>query len=107
MSKTDAEDDPPFDLAKEIEEGLRDAIAWSRGEIDLPTRIIPAMPATRVKTIRKSVAKNTRDFERRFHVPARTVEGWEQGKRVDAPAAALLRVIEKDPEAVERALAEG
>jgi putative transcriptional regulator len=31
---------------------------------------------------------------------------WEQGKRrVSGPAAALLRVIEKEPEAVQRALA--
>jgi putative transcriptional regulator len=89
----------------EIEAGLREAIAWRRGEIALPTLRIDSMPASRVKSIRKSVSKSTKDFERRFHVPARTVEGWEQGKRVDAPAAALLRVIERDPEAVERALA--
>jgi putative transcriptional regulator len=31
---------------------------------------------------------------------------WEQGKRrVSGPAAALLRVIEKEPDAVQRALA--
>jgi len=37
-------------------------------------------------------------------VPARTVEGWEQGKKVDVAARVLLTVIEKEPEAVERAL---
>jgi hypothetical protein len=34
------------------------------------------------------------------------VEGWEQGKAVDVAARVLLTVIEKDPEAGERALAE-
>jgi hypothetical protein len=38
-------------------------------------------------------------------VPARTIEGWEQNKKIDVARRVLLTVIEKDPEAVERALA--
>jgi len=38
-------------------------------------------------------------------VPARTLEGWEQNKKVDVAGRVLLKVIEKDPDAVERALA--
>jgi putative transcriptional regulator len=86
---------------------LREAVAWKRGEIKLPTRTIEPMAAKRVKAIRKSVAKSPREFERRFGVPARTVEGWEQGKQVDVAARVLLTVIEKEPEAVERALVTG
>ena len=93
-------------LGLALEEGLREALAYKRGEIELPTRTIEPMPATRVKAIRKSVAKSPREFERRFGVPARTVEGWEQGKQVDVAARVLLTVIEKEPEAVERALGE-
>jgi putative transcriptional regulator len=62
------------------------------------------MTAKRVKAIRKAVAKSPREFEQRFGVPARTLEGWEQGKKVDVAARVLLKVIEKEPEAVERAL---
>ena len=91
-----------FGLA--LEESLREALAWKRGEIELETRIIEVMTPMRVKAIRKSVAKSPREFERRFGVPARTVEGWEQGKKVDVAARVLLTVIEKEPEAVERAL---
>jgi len=91
-------------LGLAIEEGLREALAWKRGEIELETRIIELMTPKRVKAIRKSVAKSPREFERRFGVPARTVEGWEQGKKVDVAARVLLTVIEKEPEAVERAL---
>jgi putative transcriptional regulator len=94
-----------FGLA--LEESLREALAYKRGEIELQTRIIEAMPAARVKAIRKGVAKSPREFERRFGVPARTLEGWEQGKKVDVTARVLLTVIEKEPEAVERALALG
>ncbi len=93
-------------LGLAIEEGLREALAWKRGEIELATRIIEVMTPKRVKAIRKSVAKSPREFERRFGVPARTLEGWEQGKKVDVTARVLLTVIEKEPEAVERALGE-
>lgn len=93
------------DIGREIEAGLREAIAWTKGEIELPVRIVETMPAARVKEIRKSVAKSAKEFERRFGVPARTLEGWEQGRRVDVAAAVLLTVIQKDPEAVEKALA--
>ena len=91
-----------FGLA--LEASLREALAYKRGEIQLPTRIIDPMTPKRVKAIRKSVAKSPREFERRFGVPARTLEGWEQGKKVDVTARVLLTVIEKEPEAVERAL---
>lgn len=91
-----------FGLA--LEESLREALAWKRGDLDLPTRAFDRMPPARVKAIRKSVAKSPREFERRFGVPARTVEGWEQGKKIDVAARVLLTVIEKEPEAVERAL---
>ncbi|MEO8927098.1 MAG: transcriptional regulator [Caulobacteraceae bacterium] len=92
-------------LGLEIEAGLREAIAFQRGEIALETRIVEPMPATRVRQIRKAVAKSPKEFERRFGVPARTLEGWEQGRKVDVAARVLLTVIERNPEAVELALA--
>ncbi|MGV3579001.1 helix-turn-helix domain-containing protein [Brevundimonas sp.] len=63
------------------------------------------MSPERIKAIRKSVARSPKEFEARFGIPARTVEGWEQDRRKPDPAArVLLAVIEKDPGAVERAL---
>jgi putative transcriptional regulator len=91
-------------LGLEIEAGLREAIAYRKGEITLETRVVEPMSAERIRAIRKSVAKSPREFERRFGVPARTLEGWEQGRGVDVTARVLLSVIEKEPEAVERAL---
>jgi putative transcriptional regulator len=87
-------------------ESLQEAVAWSRGEIAHPVRNIPAMTADRVKAIRKGAAKSPREFSRRFGIPVRTLEGWEQGRRQPDPAASvLLRVIERNPKAVEDALA--
>lgn len=94
------------EVGLEIEAGLREAIAHRRGEIALPTRNVDPMPPERVKAIRKAVAKSPKEFETRFGIPARTIEGWEQGRRQPDPASrTLLKVIEREPAAVERALA--
>jgi putative transcriptional regulator len=90
-------------LGQEIEAGLREAIAH-RGETALEGRLVTPMSADRVKSIRKRVAKSSKEFERRFGVPARTVEGWEQGRKLDVAGRILMTVIEQNPEAVEQAL---
>ena len=46
-------------------------------------------------------------FAARFGLDARAVQDWEQGRRApDRAARVLLTVIDRDPEAVVRALAE-
>ncbi len=96
--------DKDTDFGRDLIASMKEALAHKRGEIALPTRVVEPLSAARVKEIRKSVAKSPREFERRFGIPARTVEGWEQGRSIDVTARILLRVIEKDPKAVEQAL---
>jgi putative transcriptional regulator len=46
------------------------------------------------------------EFERLFGIPARTMESYEQGlHNVDAAMRALLRIIDREPNAARRALA--
>jgi putative transcriptional regulator len=86
-------------------EGLQEALAWKRGEVALETINIDPMPPERIKEIRKRYAKSTKDFERRFGIPAATMNNWEQGRRKPDPAGRLLlKVIEESPDAVEKAL---
>jgi putative transcriptional regulator len=92
-------------FGRELLAAAKEALAHSRGKIALPTRVVEPLPAKRVKEIRRKVARTTRQFENVTGVPARTVEGWEQGRNLDAPARALLRIIDKEPEAAKRALA--
>jgi putative transcriptional regulator len=92
-------------FGKELIASLKEALAHARGEIALPTRIVEPMTPARVKAIRKARAKSTREFEAKYGLPARTVEGWEQGKQMDVASRILLKVIEKEPKAVEKALA--
>ena len=92
------------DLADGIIEGLRDAVAWKRGELPLDVVSFDSMPADRIKDIRKRFARSTKAFEKRFGIPAATMNNWEQGRRKPDPAARLLlKVIEQSPDAVEKA----
>lgn len=105
MAKTKKAVQAETSFAEGLMEGLREAVAWKRGEKALETVNIDPMPPERVRQIRKAVARSTREFEFRFGVPAATMNNWEQGRRSPDPAArALLKVIEKNPKAVEEAL---
>lgn len=89
-----------------IEEGLREALAWKRGELALETVNIDPMPAERIRAIRKRVAKSAKEFERRFGIPAATINNWEQGRRKPDPAGRLLlQTIEAAPDVVEKVAA--
>jgi putative transcriptional regulator len=88
-------------------EGLKEALAWKRGEIAREVVNIVAMPPARVRAIRKKVAKSAKVFEARFGIPAATLNNWEQGRREpDVSARLLLRVIERAPDLVEAAARE-
>ena len=81
-------------FATELMDALKEVRAHRLGEIALPTRVVDPMSAKRVKAIRLARAKSPKDFERRFGIPARTLEGWEQGRRLDVSASILMSVIE-------------
>lgn len=59
-----------------------------------------------VAAIRERLGLTQEQFARTFGIPVGTLRDWEQRrKEPDAPARALLWVIEREPEAVRRALA--
>ena len=62
--------------------------------------------AARVRWVRQRDGLSQEQFAARYRVPVGTLRDWEQGRREpDAAALAYLRVIEREPEAVARALA--
>lgn len=68
-----------------------------------PARFVSSGPDVRV--IRERLGLSQEAFADRFHLSLRTVQEWEQRRRVpEGPARVLLQVIERDPDAVERAL---
>lgn len=86
-----------------IKAGLEDAIAYQNGDL---SRGRITNPQVDVRAIRKKTGKTREAFASAYGLPLGTVRDWEQQKRrPDAPARALLKVIEADPERTERILA--
>jgi putative transcriptional regulator len=58
-----------------------------------------------VKAIRRRLQMSQAAFAAHFAVELRTVQNWEQGqRRPEGPARVLLQVIDREPEAIMRAL---
>jgi putative transcriptional regulator len=84
--------------------GAREALAIARGELKTGF-IVHNGPAIDVKAMRGRMKLTQDEFAQTFGLPKRTVQDWEQGRRIpDGAAQVLLKVIEKEPAAVRRAL---
>lgn len=68
----------------------------------------PPLPtaAPRAATIRLRLGLTQAEFAKSLGIPLATLRNWEQGRTPPDPAArALLRVLDREPEAALRALA--
>ena len=95
-------------LGLELEGAFKEMAAHLRGDIELRGYLVhhELFTPKRIKMIRRKVASSTKEFERLFGIPARTMESYEQGRRrPDGAMRALLRIIEREPKAARRALA--
>ena len=89
---------------KSILKGARQALAFARGEREGFAVHVPA--TVDVKILRRRLGLSQRGFASRFGFDLDAVQNWEQGRRRPGGAArAFLKVIEKEPDAVLRALA--
>ena len=86
---------------EEISAGLDDAIKHARGE---KSKVIVHKPETiDVKAIREKTGLSQQSFCAAFGVSLGTLRHWEQGLRSPrGPARVLLKVVDRDPEAVIR-----
>lgn len=90
-----------------MEAGLGEVLAHVRGDTSLPCRIVHDPAAEHIVALRKRMKLSRQRFADRFGLDVRAVQEWEQGRRVpDRAARVLLTVIDREPEAVVRALAE-
>ena len=93
------------DIDKMIESDDDTAPDMVRGR-DWRRVLTPRVPD--VQAIRRKLRMSQSEFATRFGFSVRTVQEWEQGRALpDRPARILLRVIEKSPKTVERAVAAG
>ncbi len=78
-----------------------DAQLWTTEELKRARRVVD------VKAIRARSRLSQRQFAETFGLSIRTVQDWEQGRYTpDGPARVLLTVIDRNPEAVKKALGE-
>jgi putative transcriptional regulator len=92
-------------LFKELDANLKEAVKVAKGA-SAPTSVYVILTPAEIKAIRARVKMSQAVFARSFQLSLDTVKGWEQGKRKpDAAAANYLRMIQADPEHVQRALA--
>jgi putative transcriptional regulator len=93
------------DIDKMIASDADTAPDMARGR-DWRRMLVPRIPD--VQAIRRKLTISQSEFAARFGFSVRTVQEWEQGRALpDRPARILLRVIERSPKTVERAVAAG
>lgn len=93
-----------FDLFSNIEEGLKAALAYQRGE-EVPGLVVHerSLPDVDAAEVRKSLSLTQRAFAAILGVSCRTVEAWESGRSNPAPTAKkLMYLIREDPTLVSK-----
>ena len=92
-------------IGEEIVEGFRQVLAHERGEIALPSYAIDVPARIDVARVRAKLRLSQRKFAERFGLDVTALQAWEQGRRQpDRAARVLLTIIDREPEAVQRAL---
>ena len=93
-------------VARDIISGLREAVAFARGEISLPVRMVNVPEPVDVRALRSKLGLSQSEFASRYGISLRTLQEWEQGRTSpDSAVRAYLTVIERNPLAVIEALA--
>jgi putative transcriptional regulator len=92
-------------VARSILKGLKEAVAYEKGELPEGTYRVHVPPAIDVKAIRTKLGMSQQTFATRFGFSVNTLRHWEQGNREpEGPARAYLLVIARAPHAVQKAL---
>ena len=87
--------------------GLEEAVRFARGDRAAgKTRRVKVPHPIDVRAIRSRQGLSQAEFAAKFGFPLSTLRNWEQGHRAPSGASrTLLLVIDKQPKAVEAALA--
>jgi putative transcriptional regulator len=85
--------------------GLEQALAFANGTAKKGTYVVHIPPEIDVRAIRGRLGLTQQQFAVRFGFNINTLRHWEQGRRVpEGPTRAYLMVIDREPQAVQKAL---
>ena len=95
------------ELGDQIIEGMKEALAHAEGE-DVDVRVHEVEVETPdVAGVRSRLEMTQQEFAAFLGISVHTLRKWEQGKRrPEGPARVLLKIVDREPEAVLRALHE-
>ncbi len=92
------------EVGQSILKGLEEALAFAEGE-KVEGTVVHIPEEINVRRIRKKLNMSQNVFAHYFGVPVKTIQDWEQGRRVPSGASKnFLFVIDKEPEVVHRIL---
>ena len=87
----------------ELIEAMKEVLDDVTGKAPLP--VVAVVEDIDVKAIRKKLGLSQARFAARFGFNVRVLQDWERKRHLPTgPVRAYLKVIERDPEAVEKAL---
>jgi putative transcriptional regulator len=96
---------PRADFGTRLIQAAKEAVAIARGEAEPSTYRIYVPSDLDVREIRRRTKLSQDKFAERFGFTAARVRDWEQGRsKPDGAVRAYLIVIDREREAVERAL---
>ncbi len=92
-------------VADGILRGLKQALAFAEGTAEEGTYFVHIPHEIDVRRIRGKLGLTQQEFAARFGFNINTLRHWEQGRRVpEGPTRAYLMVIDREPQAVAKAL---
>ena len=92
-------------LGQRLITAAKEAQAIARGEADPKTYRVHVPEKVDVRAIRKSLKLSQGKFGKTYHIPAPTLQAWEQNRREpDTTTRAYLTVIQRAPDLVAAAL---
>lgn len=95
------------DLGDELIEGMKQAVAYAENEADEDDyRVTEAEEESPdVRQLRNRLEMTQQQFADFLDISVHTLGKWERGERTpEGPARVLLRIVDREPEAVLRAL---
>ncbi|MDO8875494.1 MAG: helix-turn-helix domain-containing protein [Pseudolabrys sp.] len=93
-------------LGKKLIAAANEGIAIARGEMSPESYRLHVPAEVNVKAMRRKLGMTQEQFAARFGLTLARVRDWEQNRSSpDGAVRAYLKVIEREPEAVKRALA--
>lgn len=93
-------------LFSQLAEGLQEAAAHARGEVELPADRIHFAGEPDPREIRARLNMTQEQFADALGISVKTLQNWEQGRRdPSGPAMRLLRIADRHPEMLLEAVA--